>query len=59
MNKFNNHITLSEKIGLYSFAASSHDLSVQVLSTTLLFSLLVIYNDYNIYFANFWVINFI
>jgi hypothetical protein len=31
MNEINNHISLSEKIGLYSFAASSHDLSIQVL----------------------------
>ena len=28
MNSSNKEITLSEKIGLYSFAASSHDLSV-------------------------------
>jgi len=42
MNELNNHINLSEKIGLYSFAASSHDLSVQILATTLLFSLLVL-----------------
>lgn len=46
MNNFNNHITLSEKIDLYSFAASSHDLSVQILSTTLLFSLLVLNKDF-------------
>ena len=46
MNELNNHVTLSEKIGLYSFAASSHDLSVQVLSTTLLFSLLVFNKEF-------------
>ena len=46
MNSSNKEISLSEKIGLYSFAASSHDLSVQVLSTTLLFSLLVLNKDF-------------
>ena len=46
MNEINNHISLLEKIGLYSFAASSHDLSIQVLSTTLLFSLLIFNNKF-------------
>ena len=46
MNSLNKRITLSEKIDLYSFAASSHDLSVQVLSTTLLFSLLVLNKNF-------------
>jgi len=44
MNEINNHVSLSEKIGLYSFASSSHNLSVEILSTTLLFSLLVFNN---------------
>lgn len=46
MNSLNKKITLSEKIGLYSFAASSHDLSVQILATTLIFSLLVLNKNF-------------
>lgn len=44
MENTNQILTLSERIELYSYAASSHDLSIQVLSTTLLFSLLVFNN---------------
>ena len=46
MNSSNKEISLSEKIGLYSFAASSHDLSVQILATTLIFSLLVLNKEF-------------
>ena len=31
MIELNNHISLSDKIGLYSFASSSHNLSVEIL----------------------------